>query len=369
MHIKTYTPYNIMAHSGGGIRGVITHYFLEHIHSEFGIKSEDLISCMDMHTGTSIGGINAIAFAYGLSSQQMKDMFENRGKEIFPPNDKWYSWFIEIKDKFNMIWSNTPFYSQKPLFDILRSMMHSDITINDLKKNVLITAVKRLETTSKGVIYNTPSIQYISNISLLNSMYNKNLGYMKCVDAALCTSAAPIYFSPYRFQFYDHHDEPKNEKWVDGGVFMNNAAITALEVAKLARPNARRFNVLYVGTGSHDLWYDLATKLHSMPEELRGSVPTHGIAQMVEVIGESIKLQEATVQHQLKMKKMMDEDFGAFNYYVFQPVFPHDTEAEMDNTTPEFFALMRKITAEKFEQDKPLIKDFLEDLGVSHSGA
>ena len=62
------------------------------------------------------------------------------------------------------------------------------------------------------------------------------------VDAALCTSAAPIFFPP--------HKHPQLGFCADGGLFANNPGMAALVKAMQAGHTRENLRLLSIGTGS-----------------------------------------------------------------------------------------------------------------------
>jgi hypothetical protein len=62
------------------------------------------------------------------------------------------------------------------------------------------------------------------------------------IDAALCTSAAPLYFPP--------HKHPDLGYCADGGLFANNPGAAAVVTARRAERNLEDIRLLSIGTGS-----------------------------------------------------------------------------------------------------------------------
>ncbi len=70
----------ILSIDGGGIRGVFPAAFLASIEQDL---ERPLVDYFDLIAGTSTGGIIAIGLAMGLSAQDLLELYEDRGPEIF----------------------------------------------------------------------------------------------------------------------------------------------------------------------------------------------------------------------------------------------------------------------------------------------
>uniref|UniRef100_UPI00190FA77C patatin-like phospholipase family protein n=1 Tax=Raoultella sp. 18093 TaxID=2681425 RepID=UPI00190FA77C len=80
-------PFQILALSGGGFRGLYTAKVIADVEKEI---EAPLASRFDLITGTSIGGILALALALEIPAQDIVDLFVDHGEEIF---DKRWSLF------------------------------------------------------------------------------------------------------------------------------------------------------------------------------------------------------------------------------------------------------------------------------------
>src|SRR5271157_1882931 len=74
--------YNILSLDGGGLRGIITAIILKKIESSF----PGFLSRTTLFSGTSTGGILALALASGMKPDRIVDMYEKQGPNIFKPS-------------------------------------------------------------------------------------------------------------------------------------------------------------------------------------------------------------------------------------------------------------------------------------------
>ncbi len=78
--------FQILALSGGGYRGLFTATVLKELEQEAKENGHDSIAdCFDLITGTSVGGIVALAIAYGIKVEAIVDLFKSHGDKIFQP--------------------------------------------------------------------------------------------------------------------------------------------------------------------------------------------------------------------------------------------------------------------------------------------
>ena len=76
--------FRILSIDGGGIRGVFPATFLAGLEKSY-LGDSSIASCFDLIVGTSTGGIIALGLAAGLPASDMRDLYVQRGHEIFPP--------------------------------------------------------------------------------------------------------------------------------------------------------------------------------------------------------------------------------------------------------------------------------------------
>lgn len=178
----------ILSIDGGGIKGIFAASFLTQIEEECKVRICDYF---DLIAGTSTGGIIAAALAYGVPAKNILDLYLQKGKQIFPKGKTWS--FFKTK------------YDTEPLKKALEDVFQSGC-IKDCKTRLVIPA------------YNLENNQ----VRVFKTPHEKNLHFdkeLRLVDCILATTAAPLYFQPYRM---------KGGVFIDGGVGANNPSVIAL---------------------------------------------------------------------------------------------------------------------------------------------
>lgn len=205
-----------MSLTGGGYRGLYTATVLEDIESHLKKKNEDdcIANYFDLITGTSIGGIIALALAYEIPANEIAKIFDENGKKIF----KKQALFGFFKAKYNS--------------DTLKKILtewFGDAKLGDLKHPVVIPSVDY--TVGKPVTFKTAhNCNFIRDWEL------------RIVDVALATSAAPTFFK--------RHTINKSE-YVDGGLFANSPSLIGLhEAENYFEQNTENVKILSIGTMS-----------------------------------------------------------------------------------------------------------------------
>lgn len=210
----------VLSLDGGGIRGLYSATFLDLFLAEAGLNSEKLFDYFDLIIGTSIGGIQAIAYGAGKSPAWLRNFFVEQGSTIFPADAPSF-----IKTMIG--WSSYyTMYGQAPLENAIKSAV-GDKLMSDLDGNIVATTY--------NMHRNEPTL--FSNIQNHEPFLRGHA--LKASDVALTTSAAPYYFPIKTIDGVDY---------TDGGVFQNNPALIALVIAKRLFPTRSRLCMLSVGT-------------------------------------------------------------------------------------------------------------------------
>lgn len=192
----------ILSIDGGGIRGIIPAIALSALENVSGKRVQDLF---DLIVGTSTGGILALALARGKRPMQILDLYNGRGAEIFAR--PW--WWLGITG---------PKYSAAGVEKVLRE---------ELGDGLLSAALRPVAVTAFSLARRDPVV-----IASWDPSYN-----MPLWAAARATSAAPSYFPEFGV-----------ERFVDGGIWANNPARVACEMARRRYPGDA-FKLLSLGTG------------------------------------------------------------------------------------------------------------------------
>lgn len=215
--MQNQTDFKILSLSGGGYRGLYTAEVLKEL--EIYLKSQNKDDCIanyfNLITGTSIGGIIALALAYEIPAEEISQLFDDKGEDIF-----------RKQSQLNLggIWEAR--YNSDILKEILLDWF-GDALIGDLKHPVVIPAVDY--TTGFPVTFKTAH----------HNTFKRDWKY-KIVDVALATSAAPTYFKRHRIE--------ENE-YIDGGLFANSPSLVGLHEAEIFfEYPVNQIKILSIGT-------------------------------------------------------------------------------------------------------------------------
>lgn len=178
----------ILTIDGGGIKGILAASFLAELEKRCGVR---ICEYFDLIAGTSTGGMIAAGMALGVPAETVLEMYLEKGREIFPKRKLWSL----FKGK----------YDTNPLQQALREVF-GEKQIKDCKTRLLIPAYN-LEN-RKVRVFKTPHAEDL----YIDKDY-------KIVDCLLSTTAAPLYFKPYKMN---------GGVFVDGGIGANNPSLIAL---------------------------------------------------------------------------------------------------------------------------------------------
>jgi len=258
------SKYLILSCDGGGIRGVVTTMLLQNLGQQF-------LNQVDFFAGTSTGSIIALGLASGVSIETLTGIYQNpqacgqifsgdgcgvdpfKGKRreleaaltlaarelrfaTGQAQESWWDLIFQILDQLPC-----PDYSNDGRKQLLQANL-PDATLGSLSKQALVTTFQLNSKNSIGQLqWSATTLHNLPNLP--NSGTSETL----LVDAAMCSSSAPLYFPPYQL--------PSGTLCVDGGVFANNPSTVALTslIASGLLGSAGLSNVymLSVGTGSN----------------------------------------------------------------------------------------------------------------------
>jgi len=205
MNWTNESPFQALALTGGGYRGLFTAKALEVMEANL---KEPIGRHFDLISGTSIGGLIALAVAYEVPMQKVVKVFEDYGEEIFPSckragNSKSKYWDL-LKN------ARKARYSVEPLREAINRLIDKDAVLNDALHPVAIPAVN--VTQGQPQIFKTRhKREWVRDWKL------------KAVDIALATSAAPTFFELA---------EVSGNRYADGGLFANAPDLIAIHEAE-----------------------------------------------------------------------------------------------------------------------------------------
>lgn len=218
---------------GGGIRGLMPAIWLKMLHEELEEQgfSGKLSKVFDYVGGTSIGGILALGVAADLEPENLVNLLETRGEEVFPKKGQWK---IKLKTLGGLIGSR---YNPTSLETLLQENFDPEWTFDDLNTNTLVTTC-----TTQG------------KPTLFRSFSNSDKGH-KLWEIARCTSAAPTYFPA-------HNLSTHTDAFIDGGMWINNpsplVATSIVQEGHQGKFVPQNIYMLSLGTGDMSLQTNLS---------------------------------------------------------------------------------------------------------------
>lgn len=237
MKTASTLKYLILACDGGGIRGLITALLLQDISN----NHPDFLKQTYLFAGTSTGGIISLALACNVSADELVKLYKDDGKQIFtqstcmsgsPSFDKaainlptgdlsaesWWDFILtHINEIFCTWYSNTGL--RKAIEEKLGAA--ASATLKSLvppapanPQYVLVNTMQLCNSSNSSNVWEQLQLTNLPNIS------DNDSEDTLVIDAAMSTSAAPIYFPP--------HSHPTYGYCADGGLFANNPGTIAL---------------------------------------------------------------------------------------------------------------------------------------------
>jgi patatin-like phospholipase/acyl hydrolase len=216
------SKFRILSLDGGGIKGTYTAAVLASIESMTG---KEIWRHFDLITGTSTGGIIAVALGMGLPAKDVLKLYEDKGQTIFPvPRHG-------IRGMLSAAWQHLcgPKHSQEILKESIRAVI-GDRKFGQSKVRLVIPAFDG----SRG------SIQLFKTAH--TSEYKQDY-LLPAIDVALGTSAAPTYYPAYT--------HAAGGCFVDGGVWANSPVMVGvLEAIGVLGHRIEDIEMLSIGTTS-----------------------------------------------------------------------------------------------------------------------
>ena len=208
--------FQILSLDGGGIKGLFSAAVLTKLEEALG--RTPIINHFDMITGSSTGGIIALALGFGKTPQEIVDLYRNLGSDIFNGGG--------IRNLLH------PFYRK---FNNNSLMKHLKETFGN---SILGDSQKRL------II---PSFNLDDNkIKLYKTPHHKDFEFdwkIPTWQVAMATSAAPSYFPVFKDN--DRH------RLIDGGIWGNNPTLFGiLEAHHYFKVPFENIKVLSIGTSN-----------------------------------------------------------------------------------------------------------------------
>lgn len=216
-----------LALTGGGVRGIFTASVLREFEQRL---NRNLRDSFHVVSGTSVGGIIALAISCGISCDKIARRLLSSADHIFGEPARFNPWK-----------SRTSSHDPEKLAGVVKDVLGDQATrkIRSLETNVVVLSVDaRLN-----------EVVYFSNIERIGTSRCKDATLL---DVAMATSAAPTYFPPHKIGI---------ECYLDGGIVSNSPDAEALRFLQevLARP-IEHIQLLSVGTGKTYFDFDCSSK-------------------------------------------------------------------------------------------------------------
>lgn len=207
--------FQVLALDGGGAKGLFSAHVLAHLESDLGVSIRDTF---DLITGTSTGGIIALALGAGLRPCEIADHYLELTEAVFPRSRR-RRWRLPAR-------LMSPKYEQAPLRRALGSIL-GDRLLYDSDKRLVIPAY---DVQAGSVhIFKTPHHPRLRR-DWMHPM----------VEVALATSAAPTYLPVAKVG---------GHRLIDGGVWANNPSVVGIaEAVSMLGVPLEAIRVLNVGT-------------------------------------------------------------------------------------------------------------------------
>ena len=316
----------ILSIDGGGIRGIIPALVLAHIEK---VTGQAVGKLFDIVAGTSTGGILALGLTVPktadhslYTAEEFAEMYEREGGRIFSR-----SMFRTLFTTDSLFWKK---YSSDGIEQVLAKYF-GESRLRDAVTDVLITSYE-LERRFPFFFKST------------NARCRPDYDF-PARDVARATSAAPSYFAPMKIPTGTNSD---HYTLIDGGVFANNPAACALVEARTTHPNAERYLVVSLGTGS--LMQTLPLNLAQYWGAVRWVKP------LLDAVFDGVS---STVDYQLR--ELMPDD-----YYRFQTTLNGHSHG-LDDTSAANITALKGLANDLIEQKSADLEQLCEELVTSPS--
>lgn len=296
--------YKILSIDGGGIKGVFALQVLKMLQDEVDIDILDKFDCL---AGTSTGALIVGALASGFQPAELLRFYTLFGKMVFPKRG-----------------AEKPIakYENQRLKLVLQKILPSNPKLVDLKKDIIIP------TCSLG-----PNQNGSWSPVVYDNFSEGGKGDTLLIDAALRSSAAPIYFPSY-------------QNFVDGGLYALNPSLLAFSKAidpKGGKREANEIRLLSIGNGMNptaieeDVDWDERRWM-----EPYGMVATHPLFSIMTDMGAQIP--------DYPLEQILKENYKRINGMLPVPV-------EMDDVKK--VALLKRSARSMKSEQKPKWREYV----------
>jgi len=221
---KSTDTFRILSFDGGGIRGVMSAVWLARLEDKL---KDNAGKHVDLLAGTSTGSILACAVAVGIPAAKILDMYENRGREVFPATASrlWDRAWRTFQQGVS-----APKYNDNGIREVLIDVF-GDARLGDLPPSPVLIVPTYNTLTRQAVVIKSNSSEFKS---------------LPLWEVAKASSAAPVYFPAHIARIHDA-DAPL----IDGGVVANNPTNCAIaEGVKLCKNQSKATSLANFIVGS-----------------------------------------------------------------------------------------------------------------------
>jgi len=232
-------PFRILSIDGGGIRGILPAAVLSELEEKYTV-GRSAGDYFDLITGTSTGGIIALALSLGMRAREILQIYTELGPRIFP------------RSRYRLVnaWRSLRryrhyAYDPAPLKDGL-TRVFGNATLGETRRRLCVPAFDRY---TEVFIFKTPH----------HPDYQLDWRE-RMVTAAMATAAAPAYFPVYRDRSptppYASPTPPQtfSRYFADGGVWASNPVMIGLvDALACYRLERRQVHILSLGTADMEM--------------------------------------------------------------------------------------------------------------------
>lgn len=246
---KENQKFKVLALDGGGIRGVVSARILKEVETILSeTKGQKLHEYFDLIAGTSTGSILAAGIACQMNAQQIIDIYQNEGKNIFLDSVRWQRKWRILSQFFgsNMLYPHES--GDKGLAKVLERALCATPVGKKLGRCPTMAEVKQ-HTKSQLLIL---AYDVLSRNTTWFASDDLKEWYYPTELWKICTASAsaPTFFAPYNLPYFKEY-----LPHIDGGVAANNPELAAISHAlsmmteDKTNPKIEQIAVLSIGTG------------------------------------------------------------------------------------------------------------------------
>jgi patatin-like phospholipase/acyl hydrolase len=327
--------YQILALNGGGFKGLYTAQVLARMEEESGKPIADLF---DMISGTSIGGVIALALAKRVPAKEIVKLFTEKGDKIFPTPSPTKTVKFLMKSLFGAIHDN------KPLRNEMVSLLGEHSTMKNLQTSLLI-----------------PTFNHTAGQpSMFKTNHDANKDWTEdqsvlLVDVAMATSAAPLYFPLY----CNPESERHANVYSDGGMVGNAPGFFSyLEAIHSIGASPEDVHVLSITTTS--------SKKTIKSTEVKKYGLNWGLAGWNKQLFDTFMMSQEYLTHYFLLKQLPEGNYIRIDEKLTAEAI---NEVRLDNPSKGAIQTLMNAANTSWKNQGKLAKEFLkhEAIGVDYA--